>query len=399
MSCGSVINTGASAKKTYDTDSITLRRIFVYDAITNSPPSTGYVLTSLTKGVASFMTPLSTLSTVGWVELPAQISTVAGDLISAIVAFYPHLPSTPEYFLPSTVTGLATSGYISSSQLNSTIEGLGSIGYLSSAIFVTPVVSTVEGLGSSGYISTTQLTSTIDGLATSGYISTSQLTSTIDGLGSSGYLSSFTGLGDVGFVSTSQLFSTVEGLGSSGYLSTLINAPIFRSTFSNNLTGNWSNVAFLYSNFTADAIVNTIQFDMGDALRSKIIPGVTKLDVEFTTNLQFGYYDPNSRDYQFNTSIVGGPDYVDVAVIDTQSLTYYIQNEGLINVPYFFSEKSRFIIQDTNILNILRYDDTVTTISLYHTFGPNIPVTNQFFASPLSTNCVTLILDNTPGAV
>jgi hypothetical protein len=399
MSCGSVINTGASAKKTYDTDSITLRRIFAYDPITNSPPSTGYILTSLTKGVASFMTPLSTLSTVGWVELPAQISTVAGDLISAIVAFYPQLPSTAEFFLPSTVTGLATSGYISTTQLNSTIQGLGSIGYLSSAIFVTPVVSTVEGLGSAGYISTTQLTSTIDGLASSGYISTSQLASTIDGLGTSGYLSSFAGLGDVGFVSTSQLFSTVEGLGSSGYLSSFTTIPIFRSTFSNNLTGNWSNVAFLFSNFTADCNVNTIQFDMGNALRSKIIPGVTKLDLEFTTNLQFGYYDPNSRDYQFNTSIVGGGDYLDIAIIDTQSLTYYIQNDGLINIPYFFSEKSRFIVQDSNILNILQNDDIVSTISLYHTFGPNIPITNQFFASPLSTNCVTLILDNTPGAV
>jgi len=64
-------------------------------------------------------------------------------------------------FFTSTVTGLATIGYISTSQLTSTVIGIGSIG---GGVSQNALNSTIEGLGSIGYISTTQLTSSIEGI-------------------------------------------------------------------------------------------------------------------------------------------------------------------------------------------------------------------------------------------
>lgn len=383
MSCSQQqTNIGASTRKTYDTDSITLRRIFAYDPLTNTPPSTGYVLASLTKGVAAFISPLSVLSTFGWGNLPAQISTLSGELFSTVVAFRPNYPSTPEYFLPSTVTGLGTSGYVSSFQLFSTVQGLGSAGYLSSGVITQPLISTVIGLGTVGYVSTSQLTSTVRGLGSSQYVSSTQLRSTTVGLGS------------VGYVSSTQLFSTVRGLGSAGYLST--SASIYRSTYRNTFAGNWSNIAFLYSNFVPGNIVSTTKIQLGDIFRSKISYSTSKLDIEFKTNLQFGYYDTISRDYQFNTLLTLGATYNVNRIIGSESLTYYIQNAGLINIPYFFLEKNRFLITNPSTLSSIRDDINASTLSLFHTFGPNVPVTNQLFASPMSTACATVVLDNTP---
>ena len=82
------------------------------------------------------------------------------------------------YYLLSTNAGLATYGYVSSTQLASTVAGLGTANYISSS----QLLSTVAGLGNINYVSTSQLTSTVMGLGTSRYISSSQLISSIQGL-------------------------------------------------------------------------------------------------------------------------------------------------------------------------------------------------------------------------
>jgi len=130
----------------------------------------------------------------------------------------------------STVLGLGTLGYVSSSQLFSTVAGLGTLGYISSQ----QLLSTTQGLGSLGYISTTQLQSTLQGLGTLGYVSTSYtnvlLQSTTAGinnnLGSLGYISSASltstlqsttqgltnNLGTVGYISSASFQSTTKGI-------------------------------------------------------------------------------------------------------------------------------------------------------------------------------------------
>ena len=286
--------------------------------------------------------------------------------------------------------------YISSTQLTSSLVGLGSAGYISSTTLYSTIntgfASTVAGLGTSGYVSSSQLTSSLVGLASIRYISTTQLTSSLVGLASIGYVSStqltssIVGLATVGYVSSTQLFSS------------LANFTSIRSTFSNSLAGNWSNTNFLYPGIVAGTTLSTIQFDLGPAFRNKILSGAanSKLDIETKTNLQFGYYDTTSRDYQFNTYLVIGSTFATTNIIGTESLTYYILNANSINQPYFSQEKNRFIITDSNTISSMKYWGPSSTITLFHTFGPNVPGTNQLFASPASTASVSVVLDNFP---
>jgi hypothetical protein len=404
-----------SSRKTYDTDSIVLRRIFAYD-ISNSPFSTGFVLTALRRGVATFLDLNLALSTIGVHNLPAELSTLEGELVSTFGVFNSNLPSSPTFFLPSTVQGLGSSGYISTFQLFSTVEGLGSAGYLSSFIIGDLVYSSIQGLGSVGYVSTASLTSTVEGLGTSGFISSSQLFSTVGGLGSAGYISSFQlfstvqSLGTEGYISSFQLFSTVEGLGSAGYISTpQLTSTIdglgslgylstfrenIRSTYSNLYVGNWSNTGFLYSNLRPLSTVQTFQFDMGDAVRHLIDLSNTNLDIEFKANLQFGYFDSRSIQYDFSTCLVKGVSLNTSNIIAQENISYYILNPSPVNLPFFFTEKYRFLLNDLSTISSIKQDIEFSSLSLFHRVGISSPTTNQLFVFPAKPTSISLVLDN-----
>jgi hypothetical protein len=153
----------------------------------------------------------------------------------------------------------------------------------------------------------------------------------------------------------------------------------------------------LYSSISTNlTAVSTIRIDLGASLRSRIIPSTTRLDIEFKPNAQFAYYDAASRDYQFNSFLLRGPNFSTPNVIGQESLTYYILNANTINLAFFFQEKLRYLITDPTTLSTLKSDLLYSTLSIHHTFGTRIPTTNQFFASPASTICATVVLDNTP---
>lgn len=256
-------------------NSIVLRKVYALDSNTNQFLSSGQVLLTNTLGGTTWTNILSTLiiaggNTVG--VLPCTISSLSTlgyantsttvyfssiftpAICSLSIALASQLPGQiTQSNLVSSVAGLGTAGYISSSALQSTISStqnalqssissaqaysppsestmssiatsLGSLGYLSTA----SLVSTVIGLGTSAYVSTSGLTSTVRGLGTSGYISTSQLVSTVSSLVGGGistvaFTSTFAGLGTGGYISslslTSSIVSTVTGLGTGGYVS------------------------------------------------------------------------------------------------------------------------------------------------------------------------------------
>jgi len=157
---------------------------------------------------------VSTLSTATNSRIISTASTLAlqnqGNLVSTF----------------STVLGLGTLGYVSSTQLFSTVAGLGTLGYISSP----QLLSTTQGLATLGYISSSQLLSTLQGLGTLGYISTSYtdvlLQSTTAGINNN--------LGSLGYISSASLTSTLQSttqgltnnLASLGYIST----PSLQST-------------------------------------------------------------------------------------------------------------------------------------------------------------------------
>jgi hypothetical protein len=127
------------------------------------------------------------------------MSSLTGITVSSLQLFTSSINGGIIFSLPnlqSTVSGLGTAGYISSSQLFSSIEGLGSEGYISS----TQLASTVEGLGSSRYVSTLSLFSAING-------SISSFSTSLGGAGGGGgpilFLSSF--FASTGFTTVSSL--------------------------------------------------------------------------------------------------------------------------------------------------------------------------------------------------
>ena len=196
------------------------------------------------------------LGTAGYISSFASagpgVSSLFGVVSSGLSTVAQFTSNTSNYFLPalsnnystnlqSTVIGLGTAGYISTSQLFSTVAGIGTGGG-GSGITPNQLISTTEGLGTAGYISTSQLLSTSAGLTSniSSMIDPAELTSTVIGLGSAGFLSS------VGF--TDKLTSTVAGLGTAGYLSSFTSAGPGVSSLFGVVSSGLSTIALFTSN-------------------------------------------------------------------------------------------------------------------------------------------------------
>ena len=234
-------------RRSYDTEMLILRTLFALDPDTNMPISTNYVVTTDGIGGLVWLNPFTNLSTTGAgigylpstinslsstvASLSTQVSSLTIGLSSLSTVLGQAYISSGIYEpqLTSTIRGLGTLGYISSSQLLSTVRGLGSINYVSSSQ-LTSTVSWI--LDPSRYVSTgalvsttsglllmPQIVSTVAGLGTSGYISSSQLVSTVQGI-STNVFSTFYSTLVPQFITPRLLLSTVSSLGTYGYLST-----------------------------------------------------------------------------------------------------------------------------------------------------------------------------------
>jgi hypothetical protein len=149
----------------------------LYSSITGS-------LSSLSKAVGPVVTPSNLFSTVdglgtaGYISSLSLYSSITGSLSTFSTALGPVV--TPSNLF-STVDGLGTAGYVSTPSLYSSITG--SLSTFSTALgpVVSPsnLFSTVAGLGQV-YISSFDyfFPSTVIGLGTSGYVSTASLAST-----------------------------------------------------------------------------------------------------------------------------------------------------------------------------------------------------------------------------
>lgn len=250
--------------RSLDTDLLILRSLFAIDSNTNLPVSTTFILGTDGRGglnwqsiftnissasgltgsgvgylpstIYSFSTSIlsissiegvgySTLSTnIGLGGIPGSItgpqlqSTVSSIFSPPVYVSPAMLVSSMDSFvngnfsytqaITSTSIGLATFGYVSSSQLQSSI-----LNFQGNSI--TAITSTTRGLGTAGYVSSSQLLSTTAGLSRYGYVSTAQLLTSL-GLMSTfqaiNFVSSITGLGTLGYVSTQTLLSSTDGL-------------------------------------------------------------------------------------------------------------------------------------------------------------------------------------------
>jgi hypothetical protein len=238
----------ASFKKTYDTDSIVLRRIFAVDPDTNGRISANTILVIGPNGVGSFQDVFGFLSTI---SVPTSIVGGTGISITSQHGNYT----------------IATSS-IGVNDLQSTMNSLGSLGYNSTILVAGTNITfssngnqiRIDGQAGGGSIGTDDLTSTIKGLASIGYVSSLNTISSVNlssgslfasflssqkitassitankfvgdgslltnvpgtgGISASDFTSSLIGLGTLGYVSSSaELRSSLKGLGTLGYVS------------------------------------------------------------------------------------------------------------------------------------------------------------------------------------
>lgn len=372
-------------KSGWNTDLLILRSLFALDPTTGQPISTNFVLTTDGIGGLVWLNPFDNLSSAGAASgvvgyLPSTLSTLfANDkffstaistfsttmttqFLSATTSLYDLIQAggiQPTSFI-STVRGLGTAGYVSSSQLVSTTAFLlDPVRYISSGNLISTVAgiqagnlfptqqnltSSIIGLGTTGYVSTTQLASTVQGLGTSQYISTASLRSTIIGLGASGYVSSsqlasttstlltignlvigstIAGLGTYGFISSvtqfvsaPSLLSTVRGLGTAGYIS----SPSDQSTVRGLGTSGYVSSTQLASTvaFLQNTLSNQIQIDRAPGnitIYNSIVNFCTASNVYFISSFLFSslVYSgtngtvttwSNANDIAFSTAVV-----------------------------------------------------------------------------------------------
>ena len=263
--------------RSYDTDLLILRSLFALNPDTNLPISTNYIMTTDGAGGISWIDPII----FGGISLPNLVSTVAG--LGSINYVSTSFLNTA---LTSSLKGLGTINYISTSYLNtaltSSLTGLGTINYVSTSYLNSALRSSIEGLGTVGYVSaqtlaiTTNtanaaLTSSIFILNPSRYVSTGALISTVKGILDSadfalqigdfdaGLTSTSQGLGTLGYISTatfrSSLTSTVQGLGSAGYVSTATLRSSLTSTVQGLGSAGYVSTSFM-TNYVTSAVAN-----------------------------------------------------------------------------------------------------------------------------------------------
>jgi hypothetical protein len=364
-------------------DPLLYRSLLSINPNTNLPISTNFILSTDGFGDISWQNVLNNMSSqsiyIGY--LPSTIRDLSNgifDLKSCILQ-----GSLTLCDLTSSLNGLGTMGYISSSQLISTINNLGSLGYVSSFT----LQSTVSGLGNLGYLSTPYINSTIIGLGTFGYISSISLESTVRGLGSVGYISSISlestvrGLASIGYISSVSLESTLRGLGTFGYVSSasLISTTIKLTDSINEIINNRNNINFIGANnvnintSNTNVIISTLStaYFYDSFFNSSIkYKGNNNAQTAYvpTTGPHINDFFFSTLDLQLNTcsNYIHGNTYASAEIypnITFDSATLGTSNGLLVNVSSYISyngaptnivNNSKFLIKNSNYSNIFK---------------------------------------------
>ena len=247
-------------KRGYDMDLTVFRSLFALDPNTNIPISTNLLMTS--DGIGGIQ-----WESLAWYTSTVSISNIKILDVNTANAIPVHNLTIQNGNLLVDGAGAIGSG-ISIIQLASSITGLGSAGYVST----TSLYSTVAGLGTAGYVSSATLTKTVAALGTTGYISTTSLYSTVAGLGTAGYVStaqfnSFSNFiyNPVSYISSGNLFSTSISL--LGFIDGFVNSQgsaisSFTVTGTVNFFSTLSIGTFVYVNGN----ISTLSTSVGDAI-------------------------------------------------------------------------------------------------------------------------------------
>ena len=247
-------------KRGYDMDLTVFRSLFALDSNTNIPISTNLLMTS--DGIGGIQ-----WESLAWYTSTVSISNIKILDVNTANAIPVHNITIQNGNLLVDGAGAIGSG-ISIIQLASSITGLGSAGYVST----TSLYSTVAGLATAGYVSSATLAKTVEGLGTTGYVSTTSLYSTVIGLGTAGYVSSaqfntFSNFiyNPVSYISSGNLFSTSISL--LGYIDGFVNSQGSAiSSFTVNGTANFFSTLSIGTFVYVNGNISTLSTSVGDAI-------------------------------------------------------------------------------------------------------------------------------------
>ena len=132
-----------ASRITLDTRTLIIRKLIVKDPNTDKSIPDNYIPVIVGQGLVGWKEPYEFLSTVSIPTLSnsfmGMLEMIRPGLSSLSTAFYSTLTST----MTSTVSGLGSSGYVSSSKLYDRIQRLGEVGYISS----TTLFNCINNLG------------------------------------------------------------------------------------------------------------------------------------------------------------------------------------------------------------------------------------------------------------
>lgn len=311
-------------RHSYDTDLMILRSIFALNPDTNLPISTNYIASTDGLGGLVWQDPFALLSTAGpgVGYLPSTLLTLNSNVSSLS-----SLVSSLQIGLSSLSTAIGNAFFntgIYTNNLTSTVEGLGSSQYISS----TQLLSTVQGLGSAYYVSSSQLTSTVAWLTDpSRYVSTGALVSTTAGfLGNLNLLSTVAGLGTAGYISTATLQTSL--VSTVNYISTFAYSTFFSTLQSSfitpqQLTSTVSSLGTLGYLSTAN-LVSTVSW-FYDPSRYVSTGALVSTTAGISTNLQTTFYIDNAGNVTFYGGTAVFSTVQDVIFLSTfmfSSITY-----------------------------------------------------------------------------
>lgn len=338
-----ILNNGS-----YDTNLLILRSMFAVNPATNLPISTGYMIATDGVGGITWVDPIL----FGGISLPNLVSTVGGlGSINYVSTSYLNTAVT------STIKGLGTFNYVSTSYLDasllSTTQGLGTLTYISTSYLDRALISTIENLAVAGYVSSTTLaltTSTANAALTSTqfildrsrYVSTGALQSTTAGLLinpayavdiatlDTALISTTFGLGVFGYISTSafrsSLTSTVRGLGTAGYVSTATLRLSLTSTIEGLGSAGYVSTGYLFAyvdNTLANAATtyNYVSTPTVEFLLQSTIDGLNTL----------GYISSPTLDLALISTSIG------------LGTLFYVSSSALQSTTAYFLDETRYV--------------------------------------------------------
>lgn len=223
--------------------------------------SSGYASTATVNAIISSTTALAIVGS-------NTVSSIAGQLADFNIYDISTTTSLIQAQTTSSIVGLGSAGYLSTSALTSSMQGIGSLGYISS---YTSLISTVAGLGTGGYVSTASLVSTVANLK--------QFYNSNAGVTNLSLISTLDGIGTLGYISTSGLISTTESLYNSRTNVRFDTTGSVTTIGGTNTFYNTANVVYI-STFLMSSM--TFAGNQGQKFNATVVPGLIH-DLQFST--------------------------------------------------------------------------------------------------------------------